>query len=318
MRTSRLALAIAVVLWASAFPAIRVGLAGLGVAGLALLRVAAAAVVLAVVAPLLHVRLPRARDLPLIAVCGASGISGYSLLLNWGEVHVPAGTASLLVASAPVFSVLLGQAFLGEDLTTRTVIGSAIALAGAAVIAGGLHLSSSALVVLVASVVQGTYHAASKPLLARYTSVELACYAIWCGTVFLAPLLPMTLRTLGHAPASALLAAGYLGLLPSALGFVAWGYAVARLPLAVSTASLYLVPPVAVLVANVWLGETPHVLEIVGGLISIGGVFLINHRRPGSDLVPPGREELASLRPSAGKPPGGRGTHVAGGCNLGL
>ena len=219
MRTSRLALAVAVVLWASAFPAIRVGLDGLGVAGLSVLRVATAALVLGLVAPVLRVRLPKARDLPLIAVCGASGMSGYPLLLNWGEVHVPAGTASLLVASAPVFSVLLGTAFLGERPRGRTVLGSVVALAGAAVIAmagGPAHVSASALVVLAAAVVQGVYHAASKPLLRRYTSVEVACYAIWAGVVFLLPWVPATLRVVGHAPGGALAAAGYLGLLPSA------------------------------------------------------------------------------------------------------
>ena len=318
MRTSRLALAVAVVLWASAFPAIRVGLDGLGVAGLSVLRVATAALVLGLVAPVLRVRLPKARDLPLIAVCGASGMSGYPLLLNWGEVHVPAGTASLLVASAPVFSVLLGTAFLGERPRGRTVLGSVVALAGAAVIAmagGPAHVSASALVVLAAAVVQGVYHAASKPLLRRYTSVEVACYAIWAGVVFLLPWVPATLRVVGHAPGGALAAAGYLGLLPSALGFVVWGYAVARLPLAVSTASLYLVPPVAVLVAFTWLGETPSVVDLAGGLISITGVVLINLGVRSSSAAPrarrPGSGSARRAAPSAAPPPGG--TSVASG-----
>lgn len=307
MRSSRMALAVAVVLWASAFPAIRVGVAGLGVAGLSVLRVAVAAVALGLLAPFLKVRLPRARDLPLIAVCGATGMSGYPLLLNWGEIHVPAGTASLLVASAPVFSVLLGAAFLGERerLTTRTILGSAIAITGAAVIAtasGPTHLSVSALVVVAAAAVQGSYHVASKPLLRRYTSMEVACYAIWSGTIFLLPLIPET--TLGNPTAIA--AAIYLGLLPSALGFLAWGYAVARLPLAASTAALYLVPPVAVLVAFVWLHETPSVIDLVGGLISVSGVVLINRKVRSSSAAPPaprpGTGSAPPAEPSAGPP----------------
>ncbi|MFJ5214160.1 DMT family transporter [Streptomyces sp. NPDC088354] len=284
-----LALAGTVVLWASAFPAIRVGLDGLGVAGLSFLRLAVASVALAAVAPLAGVRRPRGRDLPLILLCGLTGMSAYQVLLNWGEVHVPAGTASLLVAFAPVFSVLLATAFLGEALTARIVLGSLVAVAGAVVIAfahGGARVSAGALVVLAAAVVQGTYHVATKPLLARRTGLEVACYAMWSGTALLLPLAPGTVAALAHAPAAAIGSAVYLGLLPSALGFVIWGWAVARTTLAVSTAALYLVPPVAVAVAFVWLGETPHWIELGGGALGIAGVVLINRRRPPAGAVP--------------------------------
>jgi drug/metabolite transporter (DMT)-like permease len=287
-----LALAATVVLWASAFPAIRVGVSGLGVPGLSLLRLAAASAALALVAPWLKVRLPGRRDLPLIALCGASGMSAYQLLLNWGEVRVPAGPASLLVVTAPIFSVLLGAAFLGERLTRPVIAGSLIALVGAAVIAlagGSARFSAGALVVLAAAAAQGVYHVASKPLLKRHTSLEVACYAMWAGMVFLVPLGPAALHALAHAPAMAVGSMVYLGLLPSALGFVAWGYAVARLPLATATGALYLVPPVALLVAFAWLGERPSLIAVAGGLASIGGVMLINRRRPARRADPCGQ-----------------------------
>ncbi|WP_051740414.1 DMT family transporter [Streptomyces xylophagus] len=276
-----LALVGTVVLWASAFPAIRVGLDGLGVAALSFLRLVIAAVALALVAPWVHVRLPRRADLPLIALCGATGMTAYQLLLNWGEVHVDAGTASLLISIAPVFSVLLGTLFLHERLRRTTVVGSLIALAGAAVVSlaeGTGGFTGSALVVLAAAVVQGVYHFASKPLLRRYTGLEVATYAMTAGTLFALPLLPAACRAAADAPAGALLSAVYLGLLPSALGFVIWAYAVARLPLATSTAALYLVPPVALVVSFLWLGETPHPLALVGGAVGIIGVILINRR----------------------------------------
>jgi drug/metabolite transporter (DMT)-like permease len=279
-----LALAVTVVLWASAFPAIRVGVAGLGVAGLSLTRLAVASAGLALAAPMLNIRLPHRRDLPLIVLCGATGMAGYQLLLNWGEVHVAAGPASLLVATAPVFSVLLAAGLLGERVNRGTVAGSVVAIAGAALIAvaggGPTRPHAGAVVVLGAALVQGVYHVASKPLLARYSGREVACYAMWTGTLLLAPLAPATVRAVASAPATATVCAAYLGLLPSALGFVVWGYAVARLPLAASTAALYLVPPVALAVAFAWLGETPHPVELLGGLISVAGVALINRRRP--------------------------------------
>ncbi|MFI8239396.1 DMT family transporter [Streptomyces sp. NPDC085866] len=276
-----LALAGTVVLWASAFPAIRVGVDGLGPAALSFLRLAIAAVALVAVAPFAHVRLPKPSDLPSIALCGLTGMTAYQILLNWGEIHVAAGTASLLIAAAPVFSILLGSAFLAEPLTRDIVIGSAVALAGTAVVtlANGVSgFTAASLVVVAAAVVQGVYHSATKPLLRRYTGLEVATYAMVAGTVFALPLVPATVPAATQAPTVALLSAVYLGLLPSALGFVIWGHAVARLPLAVSTAALYLVPPVALVVSFVWLGEVPHVVELLGGGVVVAGVTLINRR----------------------------------------
>jgi drug/metabolite transporter (DMT)-like permease len=278
VRRSSIALAATVVLWAAAFPAIRVGLDGYGVAGLSLLRLVVASVALGIAAPLLGVRRPRRADLPLIALCGATGMSAYQLLLNWGEVRVPAGTASLLVATAPVFSVVLAAAFSQENLTWRKVAGSAVAVAGSAVIAltgGQSGYSGAAWVVLAAAFAQGVYHLCAKPLLRRYTGVEVACYAMWAGTFFLLPLAPAAVHGVLIAPMAATLAVVFLGLLPSAVGFVVWGYAVARNTVATATAALYLVPVVALLVAYIWLREVPAWIELAGGLISVLGVVLI-------------------------------------------
>src|SRR5512140_3001864 len=165
----RLAAAGTVLLWASAFPAITVAVRGLGPAGLAVAR-------LALAAPLMGVRRPALRDLPLIALCGLAGMTGYQLLLNAGERVVPAGTASLLVATAPVYASLLAVAFLGERSSRRRWAGSAVALAGTALIAashglgfGAPSLFNGALIVLAAAVLQAIFHTAQKPLLARYT-----------------------------------------------------------------------------------------------------------------------------------------------------
>ncbi|MEQ0559969.1 DMT family transporter [Amycolatopsis sp. NEAU-NG30] len=281
------ALAVTVVLWAAAFPAIKVGLDGYGVAGLSFARLAVASAVLLLAAPLLKVRVPRRSDLPMIGACGLAGMSAYQLLLNWGEVHVPAGTASLLISVAPVFSALLAAAFLGERLTAVKVLGSAVALGGSALIAtgGGLGFSGAAWVVLAAAAVQAVYHFGSKPLLRRYTGLEVACYAMWAGTLFLAPLAPQAWHAAATAPAEATLSVVFLGVLPSAAGFVAWGYAVARHPIAVATGALYLVPAVALAVAYGWLGETPGWADVAGGALSIAGVVLISLGRGSGRIV---------------------------------
>ncbi len=93
------------------------------------------------------------------------------------------------------------------------------------------------------------------------------------GTVTTAPLLLFGAGSLTSASAGAWAAGVYLALLPSALGFVLWGYAVARLPVAASTSLLYLVPAVALLIAFVWIGEVPLPTELLGGAVVVLGVL---------------------------------------------
>ncbi|MFF2777407.1 DMT family transporter [Streptomyces sp. NPDC058052] len=290
-----LALTTTVLLWASAFPAIRVALRGYGPAELSFLRLAAASLALVAVARVAKVRRPAARDLPRILVVGAAGMSGYQLLLNWGELHVPAGTAALIVAVVPAISALLAAAFLGERLVPVRIAGSLVALAGAALIAvagGETGYTGAAWAVLAAAVAQALHHFAIKPLLSRHTGLEVAAYAMWAGTALLVPLAPATLHAALSAPAESTLAAVLLGLFPSAAGFVVWGYAVARLSVTMATAALYLVPPVTLVISFLWLGETPGPAELLGGVVTLAGVVLLHQgaraRTDGSRRLPTG------------------------------
>ena len=279
--SASLAAAGTVVLWASAFPAISVAVPQLGPVGLAVARLVVASAALAVAAPFLGVRRPRSRDLPLIAGCGLAGMTAYQLLLNTGERVVPAGTASLLVATAPVYASLLAACFLGERLGRRWWAGSGVALAGTAIIAvsHGLGFGVAALVVLAAAVVQGIFHTAQKPLLARYTGFEVTVYAMWAGTLFVLPWAGSLLRALPHAGGPALASAVFLGVAPSAAGFVLWAYALSRMDVGRVTLSLYLVPAAAILISLAWLAQIPSPVELAGGTVALCGVILASSGR---------------------------------------
>jgi drug/metabolite transporter (DMT)-like permease len=267
-----------VVTWASAFPAIRVAAPGMGVIGLSIVRLAVAALVLLAVAPLARVRPPERRHALLLVAAAFFGMPAYQVLLNAGELHVAAGPASIIVASAPLVSVAIAALAYGERLTRAKIAGSVVAIAGVAVVClarSGATFTSAIWIVVGAAVVQGIYHPLTKPLLRTRSGLEVATYAMVAGSVMALPLLPWGWDGMVNASASAWGSAVYLALVPSALGFVLWGYAVANLPVATSTSLLYLVPPVAVLIAFVWVGEVPHAGELLGGLVVLAGVVLI-------------------------------------------
>ena len=273
---------IVVLLWASAFPAIQVAVPALGVIGLSVARLAVALVALLALAVAKRIRIPRARDLGWIVAAGFFGMTAYQLLLNATELEVPAGTASIIVAAAPIVSIAVARLLFHDAVGPATIIGSAVALGGVAVVGlarAGLSLSASVWLAVAAMVVQGVYHPLQRPLLRTYTGLEVATYTMLAGTVMTLPLLPWGWDRLLSAPLEGWLAALYLGLVPSALGFVLWGMAVGRLPVAVSTSLLYLVPPVAVFIAWAWLGEIPSPIELAGGAVALAGVIVITQGR---------------------------------------
>ncbi len=290
-----------VVLWAAAFPAIRVALESASPVALSFWRLAIAAVVLLIAARATKARVPERRDLPQIALCGATGMAAYQLLLNVGERTVPAGTASLIVATAPVYSLIVASHVLGERIPGRRWAGLAIAMGGSGAVAltagGRLSLQGAAIAVVAAAVVQGLYHAAQRPLLDRYTALEVATYAMVAGAVMLVPTIPWALRSATHTTARSWMAIGLLALGPSALGFVTWAGAVARLQVSRPALALYAVPVVAIGVAWLWLGERPKALTVAAGLLALVGVAIGTLRSsstpPATALMPADRVAVA-------------------------
>lgn len=272
-------IAFTVFMWASTFPAIRAALAAFGPAELAALRFAVASAALGAYVAWARPPMPSRGDLPRILLAGGLGIAAYNLLLNAGSRTVDAGTASFVVNTAPVFTALLGTALLGERLRGWGWIGIGLSFAGVALIAAGrgdMGFGKGALLVLAAAVCQAAQFVAQKPLLARSGALPVTACVMWAGTAMLVPFLPGALQTTAHAPAHALAAVVFLGLGPAALAYVAWSYALSRMPVSRAASFLYLVPPIATLIAWVWLGEAPRWGALVGGVVALSGVVLVN------------------------------------------
>jgi terminal-alkyne amino-acid exporter len=264
--------ATTVLTWAAAFPAIRVGLDGYSPWALALFRLLVAGVALALFRP----ARPGRRHIGRIIVCGLVGQTLYQGLLMTGEVTVPAGTASMLIVTAPIFSVLSAAVLLREPIGQRWK-GFLVAFAGAALVGGSLGVGggASVLIVLAAALCQGLYHVAIKPLAEELGALAATAWSVWAGAALALPALPQLLGNAHTAPLAGTISAVFLGIVPSAVGYMTWSYALARASVARTTVALYLVPVVAMALSWAWLGERPTLLAVVGGLLAVGGVILV-------------------------------------------
>jgi drug/metabolite transporter (DMT)-like permease len=274
------ALAITVVLWASSFAAIRAALPGYTPEQLVVLRALIASAALAAWALPARLRPPRARDLPAIVGLGALGIALYGLALARGERTVTAGAASLIIASESILIALFAALWLGERLTRLGWLGSVAGFVGVALIVvgeeGALRVDANALWVLLASAATSAYFVLQKPYLARYGPFAFNAFAIWGGALVMLPFASGLAGAVGSAPASATLAVVYLGLFPGAVAYAAWTRVLARAPASIAGNALYAIPPLAILIGALWLGEMPSALSVGGGALTLAGALVVH------------------------------------------
>jgi drug/metabolite transporter (DMT)-like permease len=283
-RPAIIAAAVTVFFWASAFVAIRAAGEEYSPGALALGRMLAGAVTLAVFCLVRRVGLPPRGAWPGIIASGVLWFGGYMIALNWGEQMVDAGTAALVVNIGPILIALLAGWLLKEGFPPRLLAGMAVSFAGAAVV--GLSMSdkgrASVLGVLLCLVAAVTYAAgvlSQKPALRHASALQATTYGCVIGAVTCLPFAGQLFGEVREASATATLNMIYLGVFPTAVAFTTWAYALARTSAGKMGATTYASPALVVVMSWALLGEVPGLLTLAGGLLCLGGVAVSRSRR---------------------------------------
>jgi len=223
-----------------------------------------------------------ARDLPRFIVAGLLGMVGYNLPVTVGLQWLPASSAGLLLATEPVWVLVIGLVFLGERAGPRVLAGTGIALAGVAVIAGPAALSpgsgtravAGAALVLLATLAFGGYMVVLRPLSQKYGPVSATATSSVAGALPYLALVPLPGTAwpprLSPSAGAELL---FLALGSTVAGMLLWNLAVVRGGAGISRL-LYLEPVVSVLGAMVFLGERVTAAVLAGGVLVIAGVVM--------------------------------------------
>ncbi|HEX6335970.1 MAG TPA: DMT family transporter [Jiangellaceae bacterium] len=279
-RLATIAALVTVVLWASAFVAIRAAADHYSPGALAFGRLAVGTLGLGLIAMRYGRPRPRGKGLRLIVAYGVAWFAGYTVVLNQAEHHLDAGTAAMLVNVAPILVAIFAGLMLGEGFPRTLIIGVSVAFSGIVIITvGGPDgaLTGSGIGITLALLAAVLYAAGALLQKVTLRTVDAVTATFWgclVGAVVLVPFAPQFVAETVAAPPSALAVVVYLGVFPTAIAFSTWAWALARTNAGPMTATTLAVPAIAVALSWVVLGELPTTLAMAGGVLCILGVAI--------------------------------------------
>lgn len=284
------AVAVTLLLWASAFVAIRHLGHDFTAGALSLGRLAVGAVALGAVAISRGLPRPSGRDwLGLVAI-GVLWFGVYNVSLNQGERHIDAGTAAMLIQISPVLIALLATLFLGERFTGWLALGLLLAFGGVVLIAlsqpGGHSDVVGVLLCLLAALVYSVSLVVQKPLVSRLSALHVTWLACTIGALVCLPFAGQLVHDTSHASASEIWWVVYLGLFPTAIAFTTYAFALRHMTASSLGITTYLVPPLTILMGWLFLGEVPPTMAYAGGALALVGVAVARRKPRAAKVVP--------------------------------
>src|SRR5215467_1386528 len=220
-----------------------------------------------------------------IALMGILGFAGAYVCSNWGIAHSTATNGALLITVEPISMILLSPWYLGERLSRRGAIGAALTIAGTVVlVVNGIPGVTEKLVphwagdlmLVVAGVAYASYSLLGRRVLERHPPLSVTIRSLVWGAAALLPIAVLEWAS-GARPiwtATTISGTLYLAVVITALGYVVWNWALARVPAPRAAIFLNVQPIVGALLGAVLLGEPFGVFTVAGGVLVVTGLVI--------------------------------------------
>jgi len=274
--------------WGSSYLFIKIGVdAGLQPFTLVTLRLLIGFVLLASVAAVARVRLPRsARTYGHLLVIAVLSVGLPFSLISWAEQSVDSTLAAVINGAVPLFVIVIAATTLpDEPFTPARVAGLLIGFVGVAILVGfdPAVLAGTAVLPALALMGSSVSYAAGGVYARRFLSdvrpminalFEVGFALVIVGLLAFALDGPISLP----AQADAWLAVIWLGLLGSGLAFLTFFRLLGRWGATRTSLVAYLLPIYGIVLGALVLGEAVDLRLVVGTALVIGGIALVNLR----------------------------------------
>ena len=281
--TNILALVFVVFLWGSSFTVLKIGVYELTPVTLAFLRFLIAIPFLIIITQGQHknpFRKQFFKEWKKFSLLGLTGVTLYNILQNFGLQFTTASTASLIIASNPIFIAVLDHFYLKEKTALRLILGVFLAFLGIFLVIKPFEWSLHPMVLfgdllcLGGALCWALYSVFSRKILSEYKASEITTYVMLFGTFFLLPFMLALEKFVLPTSLFIWLLLLFLGLFCSGLAYLLWGKALEEIPATKAGVFLYFIPVVSVSIAHFVLLEPIDIFFVVGTIFVMAGVAI--------------------------------------------
>lgn len=222
--------------------------------------------------------------------CGIAGVIGYNVPVAYGLDIMPSSLAGLLIATEPIWILLIATFVLREPIRYSAVAGLLLSLLGITVLFGQTSLDATwtmqqvkgVLLIVFAAFMWALYTVSVRRLSKEVGAPTATALTMMVGTF---PLLPWwdqhTWSLLIHMSGTAWIALALLTVGSTVAAMILWNYGVAYTTSTQASLFLYLIPFVSLLGGIFFLHEHPSILTLFSGLLILGGIAVAQFVHPG-------------------------------------
>jgi len=278
-------------LWGTSFVATKIALRELSPLNLAGFRFIAAAIIFGSILAVKKSHIYQ-EDIPQLVVMGFLAITSYFYIQYTGLLYTTSINASLLLATSPVWTTIVGI-FIGQEKVNRKAIGGILlAFLGVTIVISrgklfSLFMSETILgdmLMLLNAIIWAIFTLYGKKIMSKYSPFSAVAYMNIFGALMLLPIIlipnPLNptsaIEQLSSITLPTIAAVVYLAALCSVYAYYTWYRGIEKIGV-VRTASFYYISPLFALLAGIWLlNETITGFILLGGITVIIGVYLTN------------------------------------------
>jgi drug/metabolite transporter (DMT)-like permease len=283
---------LAVTIWGATFIATKIALQDVSPATIVWLRFAMGVVVLGItVLYRKEFALPEKNEWLYFALLGFLGVTFHQWLQANGLITAQATTTAWIVATTPIFIVILGWLVLKEKLAWTQIAGVVIATIGVllivskgdlAALLSGQEGTRGDMLIFISAINWAVYTILSRRELGRHPAARMMFFVMLLGwlitNIWIFGFGP-GISEIGNLTSSGWRAVLMLGIFGSGFAYIFWHDALRALPAAQLSAFLNLEPVVTAVLASLMIGEAITIISLVDGAVIILGVWLVNRKQ---------------------------------------